>query len=241
MAEDSCTPCTGLIESQDRLQQRDEEEQEQLTLAHSRTYVLARRLFQVSDTRVLCACTKVNAFLSYTWQHWDSNLLGICYWFALSEGMADTDAMVVAESQQFLNSIPKISLWAFWFSEEFPCFSARTGEAGRQPPAALPWGSCRMTLRGGWVEKVVAVRVSGVYLLFWIKVDFLFSPISIKKGKTNKHLLLLLEKGRSCTSGLRPWKGPGRRQLQIPIMTVLKVSLLAPVKVRKKKEGKFHF
>lgn len=30
--------------------------------------------------RMLCACTRVDVFLSYTWQHWGNNLSSTCYW-----------------------------------------------------------------------------------------------------------------------------------------------------------------
>lgn len=49
IAEKSCVPFKGLQGSQDKLQQK-EQEQEQMTLARPRTYILARELFQVSDT-----------------------------------------------------------------------------------------------------------------------------------------------------------------------------------------------
>lgn len=50
ITENLCAPYKGLQGSQGRLQQRNEQEQEQMTLARPRTYILARRLFQVSDT-----------------------------------------------------------------------------------------------------------------------------------------------------------------------------------------------
>ena len=84
--------------------------------------------------RVLCASTRVNAFLSYAWQHWGNNLSSICYCICafMLGGMTGTDAMVVAkehwESQRLLNSIPSIH-------QKPDC-----GPSGplRSPPASVP-------------------------------------------------------------------------------------------------------
>lgn len=102
--------------------------------------------------RVLCACTRVNAFLSYAWQHWGDNLLPICYW--ISDFMlGGTGAMVMAEehweSQWLLNSIPSIhqnqtvGILVLWGVPQLQCQK----RGGRRPLIALPWGSYRMTLR----------------------------------------------------------------------------------------------
>lgn len=153
ITENSCALYKGLQGSQDRLQQRKEQEQEQMTLAHPGTYILARRFFQVSESQTQNAlCLHKNQCFSVL--HGSTEVI-ICQAFATGfvplceEGWLGTDAMVVLkefwESWWFLKSIPSINqknrLWDFWFSEEPPSFSTRS----REVLIALPWGNYRMT------------------------------------------------------------------------------------------------
>lgn len=102
----------GLQGSQDRLQQK-EQEQEQMTLARPRTYILARRLFQVSDTE--CSVLAQESMFSCP-THGSTEVI-ICQAFATGfvplceEGWLSTDAMVMVEEYReswwILNSIPQ--------------------------------------------------------------------------------------------------------------------------------------
>lgn len=140
--------------SQDRLQQRKEQEQEQMTLARPGTYILAGRLFQVSESQTQNALCLHNS-QCFSVLHGSTEVIIICQAFATGfvplceEGWLGTDAMVVLkeywESWWFLNSIPSINqkpdCGISGFLKSPP---ASVAEVGRWLIALL-WGSYRMT------------------------------------------------------------------------------------------------